>query len=85
MHDYAKVKQSPSQTDGAESGVSTGVDQSVMPDIHVEAHLYDILPQIWQILWQTQILWLLLIILSGWKKRILHLQTFQMVKHYLEK
>ena len=45
MHVYAKMKQSPSQTDVAESGVSTGVDQSVMPAVQVEADLDDILPQ----------------------------------------
>ena len=45
VHVYAKIKQSPSQTDGTMSGVSTGDDQSVMPAIHVEADLDEILPQ----------------------------------------
>ena len=44
---YAKIMQSPSWTDGAESGVSTGVEQSMMPAIQVEAYLDDILPKIW--------------------------------------
>ena len=37
VHVYAKIKQFPSQTNGAESGVFTEVDQSVMPAIQVEA------------------------------------------------
>ena len=45
VHVSAKIKQSPSQTDGAESGVSTVVDKSVMPAIQVGADLDDILPQ----------------------------------------